>query len=134
MANIKEYKKDGKVVSYYFSAYLGKNKDGKQERRYITWEVPNGLSAARARKAAERADAAWEIEVKAQFRREEPPALPQKDDFMEFVNDVWMPLQVRGNNRKPTTISFYESAVKIIGQYFEGQTLLHFTKERHTYV
>ncbi len=126
MANIKEYKKDGKVVSYYFSAYLGKNKDGKQERRYITWEVPNGLSAARARKAAERAAAAWEKDVKAQFQKkgtQELPLLTQSDDFMGFVNDVWLPLQVRGNNRKPTTISFYESAVKILEKYFEGKTL-----------
>ena len=126
MANIRENKKNGKTVSYRFIVCLGKDTQGKQIRKYSTWTPPEGMTPSKARKAAERAADAWEDEIRTTSQIapdiETPQILPPEkrhDDFVAFVNDTWMPLQVSGNNRKPKTISFYRSMTKIMNAYFK---------------
>ena len=48
MANIRENKKNGKVVSYRFISYVGKNEAGEYLRKYTTWKSPEGVSPSRA--------------------------------------------------------------------------------------
>ncbi len=124
MASISEKKKDGKVVSYKFVVCLGRDVQGKQIRKTTTWTPPEGLTPAKAKKAAEAAAAVWEQELRSGVQKEMPEAAvtkeEQRDDFVTFANEVWFPLQVKGNNRKPTTISFYQSTLKLINPYFEG--------------
>ena len=43
MATIKENRKNGKVVSYYFTVCLGRDSQGKQIRHYTTWTPPKGM-------------------------------------------------------------------------------------------
>ena len=79
MANIRENKRDGKIISYRFTVCLGRDANNKQIRRYTTWEVPEGLTPAKAKKAAERAADAWERETREEYRKEKetsvhPPA------------------------------------------------------------
>ena len=133
MANIRENKKNGKTISYRFTACLERDENGKQIRRYCTWKIPEGLSPSKARKAAERAADKWEQDVKAEYelKREliqtgEEHTIPlekRKNDFCSFINDTWFPLQVKSNGRKPKTISFYASMLKIITGYFKGTVL-----------
>ena len=52
MANIRENTKNGKVISYRFTICLDRDAQGKQIRRYTTWTPPQGLTLAKARKAA----------------------------------------------------------------------------------
>lgn len=124
MASIRENKKKGKVVSYRFTSCLGRDENGKQIRKYTTWTPPEGMTPAKAKKAAEAAAAVWEQELRSGVQKEMPeaavPKEEQRDDFVTFANEVWFPLQVKGNNRKPTTISFYQSTLKLINPYFEG--------------
>ena len=54
MASVRENKKTGKVFSYRFTAFLERDDDGTQQRRYITWTPPKGFDPAKARKEAER--------------------------------------------------------------------------------
>ena len=70
MANIRENKRNGKVVSYRFTACLEWDAQGKQVRRYTTWEILDGLTSAKAKKAAERAADAWEQSVRAEYQKE----------------------------------------------------------------
>ena len=117
MASIKENKKNGKTVSFRFTACLERDIRGKQIRRYTTWTPQEGLTPSKARKAAERAADAWEEEVKAEYQKEKEarakgqaysiPPEKRRDDFVAFVQDTWFPLQVRGGNDKPTTVAFY---------------------------
>ena len=60
MASIRENKKGNKLVSFRFIACLGRDAAGKQIRKYLTWTPPEGLTPAKAKKAAERAADAWE--------------------------------------------------------------------------
>jgi len=124
MANIREKQKDGKIFSFSFTACLDRDATGKQVRRYKTWAPPEGMAPSKARKAAERAAMVWEQEIKAEYNKEQQaksegctymlPPEKRHDDFVGFVNEMWFPLQVQGNNRKAKTVSFYASMIKII--------------------
>lgn len=139
MANIREKKKNGKIFSYIFTVYLGRDEQGKQVRRYCSWTPPEGLTPAKARKAAQRAADQWEEEIKAahEKNREEevrledprPAALPGKgrDDFVSFVNDIWFSLYICNGDRKGTTVAFYEDIAKYLTAYFEGAILQEIT-------
>ena len=133
MANIRENVRNGKTVSYRFTACLGRDSNGKQIRKYTTWEIPMGLTPAKARKAAERAADDWEQDVRQEYEKQctltalgktyQIPAEKRRDDFCAFVKDTWFPLQVRDGKHKPKTIAFYESMVKFITNYFKGAVL-----------
>ena len=70
MANIRENKRDGKLISYRFTVCLGRDANNKQIRRYTTWDIPEGLTPAKAKKAAERAADAWEREEREEYQKE----------------------------------------------------------------
>ena len=133
MANIRENKKDGKTVSYRFTVCLERDAQGKQIRRYTTWTPPDGLTAAKAKKAAERAADTWEQEVKAEYQKEKEAAasgqsyaLPpekRKDDFVSFVNGTWFTLYICNGDRKKTTTVYYEDIARYITAYFKGAIL-----------
>ena len=97
MANIRENTKSGKVISYRFTACMERDVRGKQVRKYTTWTPPEGLTPAKAKKAAERAADAWEQEVKAEYQKEKElgnayrlPPEKRHDDFAAFVNEMWL--------------------------------------------
>lgn len=126
MATIKENKKNGKTVSYRFTVCLERDIRGKQIREYTTWKPDEGLTPSKARKAAERAADAWEQEVRAEYQKKKAlgqacaiPVEKRRGDFTAFVNDAWLPLQVRGGNDKRTTVAFYEHMAHTIQIIFK---------------
>lgn len=124
MANIRENQKNGKITSYRFTACLGRDKEKRQIRKYMTWVPPEGLTPAKARKAAERAADLWEQELRATHSAGQlTSGISKTDDLVLFIDKIWLPLQVLGNNRKPKTVSFYISMTKMIKEYFKGYTL-----------
>lgn len=130
MANIRENKREGKIISYRFTVCLGRDANNKQIRRYTTWEIPEGLTPARAKKAAERAADAWELEMRGEYQKEKEqgqaytlPPDRRRDSFTTFVNDVWYPFQVCNGNDKQTTVTFYKNMKKLIVEYFDGVIL-----------
>ncbi len=134
MACIKENKSGNKVISYRFSIYLGRTLGGKLIRKTTTWKPPSDLTPAKARKAAEAEARQWECEVRDAYQEEKeledaaplPPA-PRADDFISFIDDVWMPLEIEGSDRKPKTVHSYQAHLKIIRPYFKGKTLQEIT-------
>lgn len=60
MASIIPKKKSGRIVSYKFKTCVGKNAQGKQVFRCMTWLPPEGMSAFKADRAAEKAALDWE--------------------------------------------------------------------------
>ena len=130
MANIRENTKNGKVISYRFIACMERDVRGKQIRKYTTWTPPEGMTAAKAKKAAERAADAWENEIREEYQKQKElgsayrlPPDKRRDDFVSFVNDTWFALQVRGENDKPNTIAFYKNMARMINEYFKGAVL-----------
>ena len=110
------------MVSYYFTVCLGRDAQGKQIRRFKTWTPPKGIGPAKAPKEAEKQAALWEQSLRT------PPVGrttidERTDDFTEFIEKIWLPLQVRGSGRKAKTIQFYESTTKTIEAFFKGRTI-----------
>ena len=99
MANVRENLKNGKIVSFRFVACVDRDAEGKQIRKYLTWFPPEGMTPAKARKAAARAAEDWEEKVRVEYEREKTalasgraytvPAEKRKDSFVEFVEEVW---------------------------------------------
>lgn len=130
MANLREITKNGRVTGYKFTACLERDRLGKQVRKYATWTLPDGLTPTKARKAAERAADDWEMEVRAEYQKEKElgaayrlPPEKRKDDFVDFIENCWLPLEVRSGNRKLTTVEFYRHTSKHIIKYFRGAVL-----------
>ena len=125
MASIYPNLKDGKIVSYKFKAYLGRDDDGKQIIKCKTWSPDKSISESRLKKLAEKEAAAWERELLSQ------PVVPEvvrtvsvtsKDHilFNDFVNDIWFPAQISEKELRPTTIEFKKHLLKTILPYFKS--------------
>ena len=137
MATIAENKKNGKVVSYKFVAYLGRDTQGKQIRRFMTWVPTLNTTPAKIRKAAEKAAAEWEENLRKEYYAQQLanthgvpyciPAEQRHDDFVAFVEDTWFPMQILGGNNKPTTVDFYRHRTNSITDYFKGYVLQEIT-------
>ena len=133
MANIRENKKNGKTVSYRFTVCLERDARGKQVRKYTTWMPPEGLTPVKAKRAAEHAAEEWEQEARAEYQKEQNaieqglvyqlPPEKRKDDFVSFIENTWLPLQIRGGDNKPSTIAYYEYVSQNIKEYFAGTIL-----------
>lgn len=76
----------------------------------------------------------WENELKTEWERQKElgsayqiPADKRKDEFAQFVTEVWFPLKIRNSDLKPSTISYYEYMTKPILNYFGGAVLQEIT-------
>ena len=137
MASIKEVLQDGRIVAYRFTACVGRDKKGKQVRKYTTWKPPDGLRQSRMRAAAERDAEVWEQTARAEYAEElERAARPdtgyippeeRRDDFCEYVNNVWYKLYICNGDRKSTTEAYYADLAQYITDYFAGAILQEIT-------
>ena len=137
MASLIEVFKDGRIVSYRFSCCVGRDRNGKQLRRSMTWKPPDGLRQSRMRAAAEKAAADWEETVRAEYAAElermsrpDPGHIPpeeRRDDFCEYVNNVWYKLYICNGDRKKSTETYYKDIIKYIMDYFSGVVLQDIT-------
>ena len=122
MAAIRENKKNNKTVSFRFTICLERDAQGKQVRKYTTWTPPEGLTPAKTKRAAEKAAEQWEQATRAEYQKEQEaiangrvyqlPPEKRKDDFVGFIENTWLPLQIRGGDNKPSTIAYYEYVAK----------------------
>ena len=139
MASIKENRNGNKVTSYRFSVYLERTSDGKMIKKTTTWKPLSDLTPAKARKAAEVRARQWEREVKEAYQEEKETAAaalsrPQStapvlrsDDFISFIDNIWMPLEIEGSDRKPRTVAAYKAHLKILKPFFQGMVLQEIT-------
>lgn len=112
MATIQENRKNGKLVSYKFTACVGRDANGKQIRYYRTWTPPREYAPAKARKCAQMEATQWEQAIRkhgingtqaldcAAARRAE------KTDFCAFITDTWLPFRYATAARSPKPRTF----------------------------
>lgn len=135
MAAIIQNKKDGKVVSYKFKACVGRDELGKQVFKCSTWKVPDGMTPSKAEKAAQRAAATWEHQVKEEYKKdlENPERVREREiakkrtDFVKFVSEDWFPVCIEDGNHTHTTVDFYRHTTNRITAYFAGRTIQSIT-------
>lgn len=135
MATIVENKKDGKVVSYKFRAYLGKDDFGKPINKYTTWKAPKELTPTKAMRAAKKAAEEWEQEVRDEYekdlqdlqRAKNREIEKERTEFGAFAEELWFPLKIDNGEHKHTTVDFYKNTMPRVVEYFRGRAVQSIT-------
>ncbi len=131
MATIIPNARGGKIVSYKFRAFLGRDETGKQITRYSTWPVPEDMSPTKGRRAAEKVAELWEKQAHFEYAQDvqNPERVKAREiekdrtPFSSFVLNDWFPICIDNGEHKPKTVSFYNDTVKNLVVYF-GRTPL----------
>lgn len=135
MATIIPNARGGKIVSYKFRAFLGRDETGKQITRYSTWPVPEDMSPTKGRRAAEKAAELWEKQAQFEYAQDaqNPERVKAREiertrtPFSSFVLNDWFPICIDNGEHKPKTISFYNDTIKNITAYFGQNPLQQIT-------
>ena len=131
MASVKPNFKNGKIVSYRFRTCVGRDENGKQIFRSMTWDIPEGMQASKIEKAAYKAVEQWEVIVRKEYEEDlkDPPRVKNrridktKTAFVPFVLNEWFPVCVDNGEHKPTTVAYYRSNLPYIVEYFSSRIL-----------
>ena len=121
MASIKENRKNGKIISFKFRAFLGRDGDGKQYFKTTVWKPDKNYSEGRLRKMAEKEAAVWERKEIEVYQEQRGKFKPSEITLGEFVNNEWLK-HIREESRA-TTLEFRDNLLKTILPYFEGVRL-----------
>lgn len=122
MASIQENRKNGKIVSFKFRVFLGRDGHGKQQFKSKVWKPERNYSDERLWKQAEKEAAVWErIEMEA-FQERKDKFIPTEILFADFINNEWLP-SISGEGSRATTIEFRGFIIKRVLPYFEGLRL-----------
>lgn len=127
MASVYPNRKDGKIVSFKFKVFLGRDENGKQKTRCITWTPPKLASEGKILLLAEKEAVLWERHVLEEIELQKKILTPNEITFENFVESVWLPDQISKSNYRPTTRTFHQSLLKIIVPYFQDRKLWSIT-------
>ena len=124
MATIYQNRKDGKIVSFKFKTFLGRDENGKQQFKCKTWIPDKQMTESKLISLAEKESIIWEREV---LTKQENAFNPTEITFERFVQDVWKPAKMNLNEVRHTTIAFNGYILKIIIPYFAKYKLYEIT-------
>lgn len=135
MATITPNRKDGKISSYRFRSCVGRDEEGKQIFRSMTWYVPEGVTPSKAERLANKAVELWEQEVRLEYQKDLQDSQRVKDreidkirtEFRAFVLDEWFVICINNGEHKPNTIDFYKNIAVAIVEYFGNRVLQKIT-------
>ena len=127
MATIYTNRKDGKIVSFKFKVFLGKEASGKHIVKCKTWVPDREMTEKKLRALAEKEAVLFEYEAAAQYEEEQKRFKPSEITFADFVEQVWLPSKINMDEVRTTTIVFHKSMLKIILPYFQGKQLKEIT-------
>ncbi len=122
MASIKENRKNGKIVSFKFRVFIGRDEDGRQQFKTKVWKPDKSCTEARLIKLAEAEAAIWEREIMCGNVPTEKEAKPSPIKFCDFVNNEWLP-SLKNEECRATTYEFRTYLLQTILPYF-GDILL----------
>lgn len=121
MASVYENIKDGKIVSFKFKTYLGRDENGKQVFKCTTWIPEVKTSDKKLKLLAEKEALIWEYQIIEQIEREKESFTPSEITFHNFVEKEWRPSYIK--DCRPSTIEFRDYLLKVILKYFESHKL-----------
>lgn len=117
MASITENRRKGKIVSFRFRVFVGRDKNGRQQFKTKVWKPDKNYTEKRLIKIAEAEAALWEREIMQGDSApiEEKPVCIK---FRNFVNDEWLP-SLLNEDCRATTYEFRTYLLQTILPYFE---------------
>ena len=93
MASIYPNKKEGKIVSFKFKAYLGRDEDGKQIFKCKTWVPDKLMSESKLIALAEKEAVVWEHTLVNEISENKQPLNSTNIMFETYIQEIWMPYQ-----------------------------------------
>ncbi len=123
MATIYPNRKDGKIVSFKFKAFLGRNEHGKQIFKCKTWIPDKRTTEKKLLELAEKESIIWERQAAAKYEEEKQALKPNRILFNDFIDVVWYPSLTGEKENRHTTLTFYNSLLRVIKPYFERKLL-----------
>ena len=117
MASIYPTYKDGKIVSFKFKAFLGKDQNGKQIFKCSTWYPDKPMSEKKMLSCAQREAILWENSLCAESEKTQEISCSQPISFREFVETKWIPAELNNNEHRNSTIVFRRYLLLVILDY-----------------
>lgn len=128
MASIYPNRKNGKIVSFKFKVYLGRDENGKQLFKCKTWIPEKITSENRLLIQAEKESTIWEHQIIEDYKNQITRLNPSKITLKDFIEIIWLPYQRNCKDIRATTIAFYSYLLKIIIPYL-GENKLQLINE-----
>lgn len=122
MASIKENRKNGKIVSFKFRVFIGRDDKGKQQFKTKVWKPDKEYTEKKLIKLAEAEANIWEREIMQGVSmpiEEEPTPLIK---FNDFVNNEWLPY-LKNDECRITTYEFRTYILQTMLPFF-GDVLI----------
>ena len=117
MATIYQNRKDGKIISFKFKAFLGRDENGKQIFKCKTWKPEKVMSENKLILQAEKEATIWEHQLNEFLDNEKQRLSPTEITFESFVKNLWFPNKMNDKEHRVSTISFHNSLLRIIYNY-----------------
>lgn len=117
MASIYPKRKNGKIVSFKFKAYLGRDENGKQIFKCTTWIPDKAMSESKLKALAEKEAILWEHNLTIAFAEEQRATAPEQITFKDFVEKKWFPSELNNSEHRNSTIAFRRYLLLIIVDY-----------------
>ncbi len=116
MANIQVNKRNGKIVSFRFRVFVGRDNKGRQQFKTKIWKPDGEYTEKRLLKLAEAEATLWEREIVQgdSIPIEEKPLFIK---FRDFVNEEWLP-SLQNEDCRATTYEFRTYLLQTILPYF----------------
>lgn len=130
MATIYPNKKDGKIISFKFKTFIGKDNRGKQVFKCKTWTPEETMSEKKMLKAAEIEASMWEKLVLKEYLEQKKSFEPNEISLEKFINQIWFPYQTETKLLKATTLAFHTYLLKTTLQYFGNIKLKNVSQQR----
>ena len=131
MAYIREKRdKNGNVIGYKFSVFLGRDNDGKKIMVYSSIPRPEGFTPTKEKNEVKRLAMEWEKEQKDLYERdknkseEEKRSTKDKITVENYIDNHWIKKHVQDGNHTPDTVAFYKFMGADIKKYFSGKRLV----------
>lgn len=123
MASIYPNRKDGKIVSFKFKVFLGRDEKGKQIFKCTTWTPDKLMAESKLMQQAEKESIIWEREVTEAYEQEQKTIAPQEITFEDFTEKIWFPSQMNEQDHRYSTITFRRYLLKVILPYMGSMKL-----------
>ena len=117
MASIYPTYKDGKIVSFKFKAFLGKDQNGKQIFKCSTWYPDKPMSEKKMLSLAQKEAILWENSLCTENEKTQEISCSQPISFREFVETKWIPAELNNNEHRNSTIAFRRYLLLVILDY-----------------
>lgn len=122
MASITENKKNGKIVSFKFRVFIGRDDEGKQQFKTKIWNPDQEYPTKTLKKLAQMEAALWEHSIVQGVTSEVEEEPPSYIKFCDFVNNEWLP-SLLNDECRVTTYEFRTYILLTMLPYF-GDALI----------